>query len=220
MDIRFKRALVLAPHTDDGELACGATIHKMIKMGIDVYYVAFSSCRESLPSGMAEDTLVVELKEATSMLGIPQENVRILDFQVRYFEQNRQAILDAMIDIDRDINPDVVFSPSVHDIHQDHLTIANECLRAFKKKTIFHYEVPWNNYSFDNQLFMCVDEDDVLKKIKAVACYKSQINRSYVTEDFIRGLLMTHGVQIGTQYAEVFEIPHIVVNGFNANIGM
>ena len=209
--MNFKRALILAPHTDDGELGCGATISKLLRSGCEVYYVAFSSCRDSLPPEADPDTLIYEMYEATSTLGIPKKNARVLDFQVRTFESSRQEILDSMIQIGREIKPDVVFSPSIHDVHQDHATIAAECLRAFKKTTIFQYEVPWNNYSFDNQLFNCVEEEDVGRKIEAVSCYRSQANRDYASEEFIRSLLVVHGVQIGVKYAEVFEVPRIII---------
>ena len=80
-----------------------------------------------------------------------------------------------------------------------------------KKTTILQYEVPWNNYTFDNQLFSCVEEIDVQKKIDAIKCYSSQEGRDYVKEDFIRGLLRTHGVRIGHQFAEVFEVPRLIL---------
>lgn len=206
-----RTVLVLAPHTDDGELGCGATISKMIRNRINVYYVAFSSCQDSLPDGAAPDCLIKEMYAATDVLGIPAENVECLDFKVRHFEEYRQEILDCMIRLNRKLHPDLVLSPSIHDIHQDHLTIANECLRAFKTTTILQYEVPWNNYTFDNEMFSCVEESDVQKKIESVKCYLSQEDREYTKEEFLRGLLITHGVQIGHRYAEVFEIPRMIV---------
>ena len=39
----IEKVLILAPHTDDGELACGATISRMLRHGVEIYYVAFSS---------------------------------------------------------------------------------------------------------------------------------------------------------------------------------
>ncbi len=209
--MNYRKVLVLAPHTDDGELACGATISKLVRMGAEVYYVAFSSCQDSLPEGAEPDCLIKEMRHATAVLGVAPENVDCLDFQVRHFEDHRQDILDSMIRLNHKIQPDLVLSPSVHDIHQDHVTIAKECLRAFKKITILQYEVPWNNYTFDNQVFSCVEEEDVQRKIEAVRCYVSQEGRDYVGEDFLRGLLITHGVQIGHRYAEVFEIPRMIV---------
>ena len=206
-----RTVLVIAPHTDDGELGCGATISKLVRNGADVHYVAFSSCQDSLKEGEAPDCLIKEMNEATKVLGIPRENVRCLDFKVRHFEDHRQEILDSMLELGRQIKPDIVLSPSDHDIHQDHLTCANECLRAFKKGTILQYEVPWNNYTFDNQLFFCVEEEDVRRKVEAVKCYLSQEDRDYAKEHFLRGLLITHGVQIGHKFAEVFEIPRLIV---------
>ena len=38
----YKTALVLSPHTDDGELATGGTIKRLIESGSSLYFVAFS----------------------------------------------------------------------------------------------------------------------------------------------------------------------------------
>ena len=211
MKENFKKVLILAPHTDDGEMACGATISKLIEEGMQVYYAAFSACEESVPAGFERDCLKKELREATTVLGINQEKVYIFDCKVRHFSEERQKILDLMISLNKKINPDIVFTPSIHDIHQDHLVIANESLRAFKHTTILSYEVPWNNYRFNNQAFICVSEKNVEYKIRALKKYISQKNRNYADEDFIKGILRTHGVQAGVKFAEVFEIPRMII---------
>ena len=38
--------------------------------------------------------------------------------------------------------------PSESDVHQDHQTIYNESIRAFKFSSILGYEMPWNNRFF------------------------------------------------------------------------
>ena len=48
MNLNFKKALVLAPHTDDGEFGCGGTIAKMIESGVEVHLAAFSACEKSV----------------------------------------------------------------------------------------------------------------------------------------------------------------------------
>lgn len=209
--MKFQNVLILAPHTDDGELGCGATISKFLREGKKVYYVAFSSCEQSLPKEVPNDALKTELYEATQQLGIPRDNVFIFNYEVRNFASHRQEILDDMIMLSKKLKPDIVFIPSIKDIHQDHYTIAMEGLRAFKMISILCYEVPWNNLTFDNQAFTCVDEQDVLNKIAAIKCYKTQENRSYTTEEFTRSLLKTHGVQIGVDFAEVFEVPRLII---------
>ena len=205
-----KCVLILAPHTDDGELGCGATISRIIREGANVWYVAFSQCEESLPDGLPKDTLAHELMAATDVLGIKQDQVSIRNYKVRHFSESRQQILDDLICMEKIIRPNFVFMPSPHDIHQDHATISAEGIRAFKKLTIFAYELPWNNFSFNNQAFFSVREDDVKKKVQALQKYESQHGRQYTEKKYIEALLRTHGMQIGTEYAEVFEIPRIV----------
>lgn len=41
----FKNVLVLAPHTDDGELGAGSTINRLIEEGSKVTYAAFRDQR-------------------------------------------------------------------------------------------------------------------------------------------------------------------------------
>jgi N-acetylglucosamine malate deacetylase 1 len=201
-----KRVLVLAPHTDDGEFGCGASINKLIENGSEVYYVAFSACEQSVLPQFPKDILITEVKAATKVLGIKPDNLILFKYDVRTFGYHRQAILDDIIRLKTDIKPDLVFTPSVNDIHQDHSTISNEAVRAFKFTSILCYELPWNNFNFATTCFSKLDESHVVAKINALKEYQSQAHRPYADEDFIRSLARTRGVQIGTRYAEVFEV--------------
>ena len=207
---KSNKILVLAPHTDDGELGCGGTIAKLIKEGKDVYYIAFSLCRNSLPEGLAPDTLEIEVKAATQKLGLKPENLILFDYDVRKFDSRRQDILEDLVKINKEIKPDLVFAPSSNDIHQDHLVISQEALRAFKKTSLLGYEMPWNNVTFQTVCFSILEESDIGKKIEALHAYKSQNHRDYLNENFIKSLATTRGVQIGVQYAEAFEVVRMV----------
>jgi LmbE family N-acetylglucosaminyl deacetylase len=212
-DVEFsnKKILVLAPHTDDGELGCGATITKLIENNNDVYYAAFSACKQSVLKDFPEDILVTEVKAATNILGIKSKNLILFDFQVRTFNFHRQEILDTLIKLKNEINPDIIFIPSVNDLHQDHSTIANEAIRAFKNCTILSYEVPWNNVSFYTGCFVILEEKHLNKKIQAIHEYKSQSHRGYINEEFIRSLATVRGVQVGVRYAETFDVVRLIL---------
>ena len=153
----WRRALVLAPHTDDGEFGCGGTTARLLDAGADVRYVAFSIATRSLPQGFAPDTLAREVREATTALGIPEANLTVHDFDVRTFPVHRQEILELLIGIWNEWQPDVVFQPSLHDVHQDHQVIAAEGLRAFKRTTVLGYEIPWNNFDFSYGCYVALD---------------------------------------------------------------
>ena len=81
------------------------------------------------------------MKLATSKLGIKEKNLVIFNYQVRKLNYSRQDVLEDLIKL-RNINDfDLVLTPSLQDIHQDHATIAQESLRAFKNTTILGYEL-------------------------------------------------------------------------------
>lgn len=208
---KFKTVYVLAPHTDDGELGAGGTISKLIELGANVYYFAFSTAETSVPKGFPKDILKTEVVNATTKLGIKKENVIIYNYEVRKLNYARQEILEDLIKHRNDLKPDLVLMPSLNDIHQDHSTIAQEALRAFKNTTILGYELIWNNLHFDTTSFIKLDKKHIQAKSDALKEYKSQGIRDYMSEEFIFSLAKTRGVQIGTQYAESFEVIRLVI---------
>ena len=206
-----KNILVLAPHTDDGELGCGASISKYLEEDNNVYYAAFSTAKESLPVETPDDQLEKEVREATLRLGIPEENLIIYGFTVRKLSYSRQELLEELVKLKRDIVPDLVLMPAPNDLHQDHYTVAMEGLRAFKQTSILAYELPWNNITFNTQAFIRLDRHHIEKKVYALDAYNSQKKRSYLNSDFIFSLAKTRGVQINVEYAEAFEVIRWVI---------
>jgi LmbE family N-acetylglucosaminyl deacetylase len=205
-----KTILILAPHTDDAELGCGGTISRLIEDGNTVYCAAFSACKHSVIEGFPEDVLETEVKQASSTLGINPDNLFLYEYAVRTFNFHRQEILDDILNLRNKIKPDVVFVPSVNDIHQDHYTIAQEAVRAFKFSTLLCYELPWNNFEFKTTLFYSLEQKHVDAKMRALACYKSQAHRPYMKPDFIQSLAKVRGVQVGLPLAEVFEVVRMI----------
>ena len=202
----WKRVLVLAPHTDDGEFGCGGAMARLVAEGAEVRYVAFSIATRSLPEGFAPDTLRHEVAAATAELGIPADHLTVYDFDVRTFPGHRQEILELLIELWNDYQPDVVFQPSLHDVHQDHQAIAAEGLRAFKRTTILGYEIPWNNFDFSYQAYISLEHDHLERKAAALARYASQQHRRYANPEYVWSLARTHGINVNREYAEVFQV--------------
>ncbi len=209
--VKNKRVLVLAPHTDDGEFGCGGTINKFITQGYDVYYAAFSACEQSVLKEFPKDILITEVKSATATLGLKKENLILFKYEVRKFNYFRQEILEDIVKLAAEIKPDIIFMPCESDIHQDHHTIFQEGLRAFKFKTILCYELPWNNLSINTSSFVYLDSKNITAKINALKKYKSQAHRPYANEEFIKALAKVRGVQIGVDYAEAFQVVRVIL---------
>jgi LmbE family N-acetylglucosaminyl deacetylase len=202
----MSKVLLLSPHTDDAEFGCGGTATRFVEEGKEIYYVAFSSAEKSVPDGFAGNVLRDEVRKSTAALWIPQQNLILLDYEVREFPSNRQKILDDLIRIRDEIEPDLVFLPSSFDIHQDHEVIYREGLRALKKSTILGYEISWNNLTFSADCFILLRKDQIQRKIDAISKYVSQLGRSYVNAAFLLSWAKMRGGQIGGEYAEAFEV--------------
>lgn len=204
-----KNILFISPHTDDAELGAGGTLVKFCKENRNVSVAAFSAAKESLRQyGHSENLLEEEFNRSMNFIGIPQESRFLFDFPLREFASCRQQILDELIRLKQLLNPDWVFIPSQNDNHQDHQVIHAEALRAFKEKTIWCYELPWNQMKFNASAYVRLSVEDINKKIELLSCYKSQIKlgRPYFKEDFIRSLAHVRGCQGFTEYAEAFEV--------------
>jgi len=202
--LHTNRILVLAPHTDDGELGCGASIAKYVAEGKQITYIAFSTCSQSLPKDLPADALAMECKAATKALGI-QELV-LFDFEVRQLLFHRQEILEELILLNKKLAPETVFIPAKNDVHQDHQVIYAEGLRAFKHCNLLGYELPWNNTGFAPTYFEKLEEAHVHAKQAALKEYKSQSHRRYMSPEFVTALATVRGVQSNASFAEAFEV--------------
>lgn len=204
------RILVLAPHTDDGELGCGGSMARFVREGKDVFYAAFSLCHTSLPESWPPGTLREECKNATAHLGVKPQHLFYFDFEVRKFPEKRQEILETMVRLEKDVQPELVLMPSSFDQHQDHCVIYKEGLRAFKKNNLLGYEQPWNQVKASTEFFIKLTEEDVNKKTEALQLYQSQRHRSYMQEDFIKSLARVRGIQAHAAFAEAFEVYRLI----------
>lgn len=207
----IKKVLVLGPHPDDMEFGCLGTILKLKEQGAEIHLAVFSMCEKSVPEGMPKDVIKNEMIEVWTSLGFPLSSLHYFNYEVRVFPQYRQEILEDMVKLGKEIQPDLVFLPSSTDIHQDHQTIHNEGKRAFKFNMILGYEMPWNNFNFHADLFVKLEEKHVEQKIEMVNKYKSQKHRPYSSPDFLKSILRIRGNQIRTEYAESFEVLRLIL---------
>ena len=207
-----RRILVLAPHTDDAELGAGASIARWLEEGIEVYVAVFSTAEDSLPEGSKPTRLADECHQSLDVLGVPREHRTIYGYPVRKLGYHRQEVLENMVQLGRDIDPDWVIIPSGANLHQDHATIHDEALRAFKHKTVLGYELSWNHITFSASAFITVERRHLDKKWEALQQYGSQLElgRAYFTLEFHESLARVRGLQVKSEWAEAFELIRVV----------
>lgn len=201
-----KKILILAPHTDDGEIGCGGSIRRFIKDGHDIVHHAFSTTTKGVDD---QQKFIAEFNRANLALAVNFHVVH--DYPMREFSSARQELLDALLDIKKRIQPDVVILPSTFDTHQDHQVLSQEGFRAFKDCSILGYEMPWNNLTFNTTCFVRLEQEDIDAKWNAMSYYESCHHYPYFKEDLIYGLARTRGVQAGCEFAEAFEVIRWIV---------
>jgi len=201
------KILALSPHTDDIEFGCGGTIHKMTNRGHDVCVVVFSNCKDSLiENDMDPMMLHNENIESMELLGV-QETI-YLDLPNRKLFEHRAIILDYLHRLNKKKKFDIIMIPWVGDIHQDHKTVAEEALRAFRRQnvTILMYEVVAGD-GFRPNYFIPLSDREMLKKKIALQCYHSQkILRKYFDPSLIYSIAEHRGIFIMEKYAEAYEL--------------
>jgi N-acetylglucosamine malate deacetylase 1 len=200
-----KRVLFLGAHPDDIEIGCGALISHII--GQTDLLCATLSDNQKNPD---LTNLVEEHYESMAVLGVFHEKIVLGQFETRRFPHLRQEILEYMIQINRSFRPDIVFVHTQADIHQDHATVTEEALRAFRGTTVLGFDVIRSSYGFFPSFLVEVNETDVNNKIEALAKYKTYHDRYYFNAEITRSTLIRNGAICERRFAEGFDILRVV----------
>lgn len=197
--------LCIGAHPDDIELGCGALIADIVDHA-NVICVTLSDNQNN----PLLKNLVEEYNQSMAILGVKPENTIIYDFTTRRFQAARQEILEVMIGLKQKYQPEVVLVHTAHDIHQDHKTITEEALRAFRGTTLLGFDVLRSSYGFFPDFLVEVSEQAVKTKIQALKAYKTYAEKYYFDESIIHATAIRHGALAERPYAEGFDILRIV----------
>lgn len=204
MNFFGKSVLFLGAHPDDIELGCGALLHNMVDQ-TDVLCVTLSDNQKNPDLKNVKD----EHYQAMGILGVPQEKIIFGPFTTRVFPDARQEILEYFLKLRREFGPDLIFVHSRQDVHQDHLTMTDEALRAFRGITVLGFDVVRSSYGFFPHFLVEVTEEDVNKKIEALSCYETYRDRYYFNSELTRSIMVRHGALAEKPFAEGFDILRI-----------
>jgi N-acetylglucosamine malate deacetylase 1 len=205
MNFFGKRVLFLGAHPDDIELGCGALLHHLVRQ-TEVLCVTLSDNQKNPDLQNVKN----EHLESMTVLGVPKEKILLGPFTTRVFPAARQEILEYFLSLRRDFKPDLIFVHSKQDVHQDHLTMTDEALRAFRGITVLGFDVVRSSYGFFPHFLVEVTEEDVDKKIEALACYETYRDRYYFNRELTRSIMVRHGALAERPFAEGFDILRIV----------
>lgn len=200
-----KKVCFIGAHPDDIELGCGAFISHIIGT-TDVMCVTLSDNQKN----PALKNVVQEQRASMGVLGVSSNRIIVGEFETRRFPQARQEILEYMLEIKRNYQPEVVFVHTKADIHQDHATVTEEALRAFRGTTVLGFDVIRSSYGFFPNFLVEVTESDVERKLASLAEYETYQGKYYFDPNITRSTLIRNGALVERPYAEGFDILRII----------
>ena len=131
----FQNYLFVGPHPDDIEVACGATVAKLVALGKRVTFIVCTDGRVgSLDENLTSDELVeIRRQEALAsaqLLGVT--DVRFLPFHDGG-EHTASDLAKSLVPIILDVKPQIVFAPDhtvPSECHPDHLKTGQAATKA------------------------------------------------------------------------------------------
>jgi LmbE family N-acetylglucosaminyl deacetylase len=200
-----KRVAFIGAHPDDIELGAGALISQIVSQA-EIRCVTLSDNQKNPDLRH----LVDEHYASMAILGVPPEKVILGQFETRRFPHARQEILEYMIQLNTSFKPDIVFVHTKADIHQDHGTVTEEALRAFRGTTVLGFDVIRSSYGFFPNFLVEVSPEEVDKKVRSLEAYTTYSSRYYFNAELTRSTLIRYGAIAERPYAEGFDILRVI----------
>ena len=218
--------IAVAPHPDDVELTCGATLAKLVRQGYRVGILDLTT-GEPTPRG-SEEIRAREAEAAGKVLGVHvRVNLGLPNRVLMDSPEGRSRLATEL----RRLRPSVLITvagrtPAASpDHHQGHLL--TEAGRFYSQLTRWDerfadtppYRVPHLVYApipfdaeqrFWHSTFVVNVSDTLDLKLEAIRCYESQFDaaRFEMVKHFVSGQAAAQGARCGFRYGELFAQPH------------
>lgn len=207
------KVLAVGAHPDDIEIGCGGTLVLFKRKGHEVYILILTRGEASGDPTVREK----ECRKAASILGA--DELIFGNLQDTKITDGIETIM-AIENVINQIKPDIIFTHSYKDGHQDHRNTGMAALSAARNsKKVLLYESPAALREFCPQVFVDISTTfDV--KLKALEMFGSQASKVYFkgsnmldhvrnfpyVSNAVEGLARFRGFQAGVTFAEAFEV--------------
>ena len=201
------KILAIGAHPDDIEPQIGGTLAKLLKSGNEVLS---ASVVETKTGALSSDVRFQESVDAAKVLGYSAISLGMNNHEIAY---NRQLVMEIDSLISRE-SPNLVFSISGDDTHQEHRFVALAVESALRKNdcslVTLNQALPGGVSSHSYTYFSDISDFFDLK-IKAIECYQSQVNK-YGKEwlEMVSSRDRFWGLNFGVNYMEVGDVSKII----------
>jgi LmbE family N-acetylglucosaminyl deacetylase len=205
----LRRVLVIGAHSDDIEIGCGATLLSLTRFhpGLHVTWLVLA----------ASDERAAEARTSASAFLAQAKSVDFRAHALRDgflpYSPEAKEIFEGL---KPQVDPQLVFTHTRDDLHQDHRLACELTWNTFRDHTILEYEVP----KFDGDLgkpnvYVDVTEETAREKIEMLhRHFRSQSGKHWFDPETFLGLMRLRGMEARSpeRYAEAFFGRKLVLN--------
>ena len=185
------RVLCIGAHSDDIEIGCGATLLGLADRGYHLHltWVVLSA------GGVRADEA---RRSAEILMGKTADlSIHLGGFKDAHFPAEFEELKRFMDELRQLVDPDVIFTHSMDDRHQDHCLAGELTWQTWRDHLILEYEIP--KYEGDlgrPNLFVPATRANAIRKVEhLMSNFGSQRSKEWFSDDTFLGLMRIRGVE-------------------------
>jgi LmbE family N-acetylglucosaminyl deacetylase len=201
-DQPVRRVLALGAHADDIEIGCGAALLALSRAnpGVEVTWVVFAA------SGERADE--ARRSAETFLASAGNADVVVHGFRDGYLPHVGAELKDVFEELKSRVEPDLVFTHTRHDLHQDHRAVCELTWNTWRRHLVLEYEIPKYDGDFGApNVFVPVSRELAVEKARTVVeAFPSQQVKHWFDEELLLGVMRLRGMEAASEsgYAEAF----------------
>ncbi|HTT52395.1 MAG TPA: response regulator [Streptosporangiaceae bacterium] len=191
--------LAIGAHPDDVEIGTAGTLLAHRQMGHDVAILTLSRGAR----GGQEDTRSDEAQKAAEIIGATLYHENLRDTSI----SEADPTIGVISRVVAEVRPTVIYTHSLHDVHQDHRNTHRAALVAVRGVgRVYCFQSPSATVDFRPTRFVPID-GQLGEKLRAIDAFGSQVEiRAYLEPDLISATARYWSRYCGARYAEPFEV--------------
>jgi LmbE family N-acetylglucosaminyl deacetylase len=199
---RVTRVLALGSHADDIEIGCGASLLSLTRARPDVEVTWVVLGADGVREAEARRSAEVFLTASNT------SEVLVYGFRDGFFPYLGGKVKDVFEELKSRVEPDVIFTHTRHDLHQDHRVVCELTWNTWRDHMILEYEIP--KYDGDlgtPNLFVPVSQELAREKVRLLhEAFASQSTKHWFEDELFLGLMRLRGMEgrSPSGYAEAF----------------
>ena len=188
--------LAVGAHPDDVEIGAGGTLLAHKRQGDAVAILTLSHGART--GGQA--ARAGESRRAAEIIGADLYLDELKDARI-------EETIAAVARVVAQVRPTVIYTHSLHDVHQDHRNTHRAVMAAVREAgRVYCFQSPSATVDFRPCRFVAVDSD-IERKLEAIGAFASETPiRAYLDEDLIRSTARYWSRFGDSGYAEAFEV--------------